>query len=883
MRRRRFWFPVFVLTAITLSMSAIAFTAGVPTPHEQFGFEPGADGRLASWPALVDYFNKLAAASGRVEVRNLGPTTLDKPFLLVTISSAKNLARAGRLAEISRRLADPRGLTDKELNRLVEEGRSVVAVTASLHATEVGGTQMTPRLAYRLATATDEETLRILDETVFLLFPCFNPDGEQMVVEWVKKTKGTKYEGSWYPDLYHPYAGHDNNRDAYALNLKESRMFAKVVYKEWVPQLYLDIHQMGSYSARLYVPPYHDPINPNVDPLIWMEHELVGANMQIALERAGVTGVVAGSPFTGWWFPSFHMVTNHHNIAGMLTESASARLAWPIHILPQQLRAPGRTHSIYGPMQGFPHPWPGGWWRLRDIVHQQEVSTYALLSTAARNRETLLRDMVMKARRTIARAGKEAPWGYVIRANQHDPSTVEKLIGTLMENGIEVGRADEDFVAEGRAWHAGDFIISAAQPNGALVRSLLETARYPDNAITRRADGGVIGPYDLAAFVLSEQMGVEATPVNHRLPVAKHLLEQAPRSSGKVTGEGTAGWLLSHAYNDSFRVVNRLLAAGADVYWLRETVERGGERYAPGAVWIPAGKTSAAEIAALAREFGLPFRAVKSPVAGNALKLRPLRLGMYRRYRGGNMDEGWTRLLFDRWEFPYRRVTVDDIHSGALDNLDVFLIPNDSLDVLKGNKQPKAGEGRESEEKEYPKIFLPPEYRKSLDNDAIASLGDFVRRGGGLVLLGHASALSWAELGVPVQNVVKGLPATKFFCPGSTLRVRFDTAHPLAYGMPPKGLILNRSDVVLQVKPTILNNRIAAPIVYEKHDLLQSGWLIGEKLIAGKAAAVEASYGKGRIILIGFRSQHRAQTHGTFKVLFNALYYPQATEVRLGQ
>ncbi|MCP5119354.1 MAG: peptidase M14 family protein, partial [bacterium] len=504
-----------------------------PEPAGHFGFELGTDGRLASWPAIVEYYQKLGAASDRVQFRELGRTTLDRPFLLVTISSPDNLARAEKLARISRRLADPRGLSDAEVDQLVSDGKSVVAVTAGLHSTEVAATQMAPGLAYRLATAEDAATLRILDETVFLLFPCFNPDGTQMVVEWADETRGTKYQGSRLPDLYHHYAGHDNNRDAYALNLNESRMFAEVVYRQWVPQLYLDVHQMGSYGARIYVPPYHDPINPNVDPLIWMEHELIGANMQIALERASVQGVVAGAPYTGWWFPSFHMVTNHHNIAGMLTETASARLAWPLYIHPHQLEPHGRSHSVYEPLQVFPHPWPGGWWRLRDLIYQQEVSTYAMLETASRNREMLLRNMAFKARRTIERAGKDLPGAYVIRAGQHDPRTVEKLIGTLMQNGIEVHRTAEDF------------IVPVSQPNGVLVHSLLGEARYPDNASTRRADGSILRPYDMAQFVLAEHMGVEATPVDAEPEAESSRLEQAPKTEGSVEGNGGAGWLLS--------------------------------------------------------------------------------------------------------------------------------------------------------------------------------------------------------------------------------------------------------------------------------------------------------------------------------------------------
>ncbi|MGD2116576.1 MAG: M14 family metallopeptidase, partial [Acidobacteriota bacterium] len=910
--------------------AATAEPGAVPTPEEIVGFPLGTDGRLASWSALVSYYDALGAASERVEVRRLGETTLGNPFLLVLISSPENLARADRLAEINRRLADPRGLdrggadgSGDRVDALVAEGRATVAVTVGLHSTEVAATQMAPLLAHELATGDDPETRRILDETVFLLFPCFNPDGTEMIVDWVDRTRGTAFEGSRYPDLYHHYAGHDDNRDAYMLNLAESRLFAEVVYREWLPQMYLDVHQMGSYGARLYVPPYDDPINPNVDPLIWTEHELAGAAMEVDLERAGVHGVVAGSPFTGWWFPSFHMVTNHHNIAGMLTETASAKMAWPLRIHPQQLRPHGRKHELYGPMQIFPHPWPGGWWTLEDMIRQQRISTRSLLATAARNRELLLRNMVFKARRTIERGRTEPPVEFVIPAGQHDPLTVDELVARLMANGVEISRATGDFVHEGRAYEAGSYVVSTAQPKGVLVRSLLGRIHYPDDATTRRADGSVIPPYDLAAFVLAEHMGVEAVPVGSPVGALLEDLAAPPRPAGEVRGTGQAGWLVSHATNASFRVTNRVLEQGGEVYWLRSLTEADGRTWPVGTLWIPAGdgtgdgaggevegpggpesmaadptmavgqdaepgadetgmgdpeppaapagNPDAARIEELAAETGVSFHALARPPEGSAWRLKPLRLGMYRRYLGGNMDEGWTRLLFDRWGFPYERIEADDVRAGALADLDVFLVPADDLEALRG--EGNVPEPPEGEPEAYPEIFLPPEATEGLDEEAIGALKGWVRGGGTLVLLDEASALAWEELGVPVANAVEGLPPEEYLCPGSTLRARFDTGHPLAYGMPGEALILNRWSPAFEIERSALNERISTPIVYPEdagpgESLLRSGWLLGAEHLEGKAAALDVEYGDGRILMIGFRSQHRAQTHGTFKVFF---------------
>jgi len=565
----------------------------------------------------------------------------------------------------------------------------------------------------------------------------------------------------------------------------------------------------------------------------------------------------------------------------MLTETASCRLAWPIYIHPHQLRPHGRSHAVYNAMQIFPNPWPGGWWRLEQMIRQQEVSTLALLATASRQRETILRNMDFKARRTIQRGGIEGPVGYILPRNQNDPLTVDKLAGILIRNGIEVNQAVQDFSIESRLFHQGDYFVSTRQPNGVLVRSLMSEAHYPDNPVTRRADGSILRPYDLANFVLAEHMGVTALPVK-QVPAAGEgdllqKVEQPPKAKGHVIGRGHAGWILSHQTNDSFRAINRLLKAGWEVYWLKEGQSIGGADYPPGTNWIPGGGDPEI-LRALAREFGLDFTAVEETPKGSAYRLNPLRLGLYRRYMGGNMDEGWTRLILDRWEFPYRRIDIDGIKSGILERLNVLLIPSDRLETLAEN--PKIRK-EDQEEDVFPEVFLPPEYRKGLDEEDFDAIDHFVRGGGTLVLLDRASEVAWEKFRVPVRDVTRGLSEKEFFCPGSNLRARFDLTHPLAYGMPETALILNRNSPAFEVRPSVLNERISAPVVYVEKDLLKSGWLIGEDRIASKPAVLDVDYGRGRIILIGFRAQHRAQTHGTFKVLFNSFYYGPAEEVSL--
>ena len=329
--------------------SFVQAQSGITTPAAHFGFELAADGKYAMWDQEVAYYEKLAKESDRIDLQVLGKSTLGRPFILLTISSPQNLAKLDRYKEISRQMADPRGLTPQQIDALSAEGRAVVLVTLGQHSTEVSSGQMGPRLVHRLATRSDDQVRTILDNTIFLLIPSFNPDGHDIVGDWLKKSAGTPYEGAGPPELYGAYIGHDNNRDGYMLSQVESQHWAKVVYQDWFPQVYKDTHQMGSYGSRIMIPPKYDPVNPHVDPLIWRTSQLLGGAMGTALEAEGVTGVESQVHFDAWFMASFHGVANLSNITSFHTESASARLIWPLYIHPQQIqpgsRGPSREQS----------------------------------------------------------------------------------------------------------------------------------------------------------------------------------------------------------------------------------------------------------------------------------------------------------------------------------------------------------------------------------------------------------------------------------------------------------------------------------------------------------------------------------------------------------
>ncbi len=841
----------------------------IPSPEEFFGFRMGADRRLARWDRIVEYFWQLDR-SPCVKVVELGKTTMGNPFLLVIITSPENLRNLERLGEISRRIADPRGLSEDEAKGLVEEGRAVICQSMSLHATEVGGTQMAPELAYELITGDSPEIRRILEEVVFLMIPCFNPDGQIMVVDWYNKWLGTEYEGCPLPWLYHKYVGHDNNRDAFMLNMVESQYAARILFREWVPQAYIDHHHMGSYGARFYIPPYCDPIHPHADPLIWREHEWYGAHMAVKLEEAGKTGVLSGAQYLAWGHLGFHWITEYHNIAGMLTESASARLATPIYIHRSQLRGGVRgMSSTYEAQLRFPNPWPGGWWRLRDIVEQQKIAALAALDLAAKNRREVLWNMYLKARRQVERGEAGRPYAFVVPLKQHDPLTALKMVERLLLQGIEVHRAEEEFEGDGVLYPRGTYVVFLQQPKMGLIRTLLGRTLYPDNEWTRGRDGSPLRPQDTATDTLAEFMGVRVVPVDE-VHGEFSVVKKVEFPEGRVTGESEIGYLLDTRLNDSYIAVNRLLTSGIEVLRVEGEVDTPDLRFPPGSFLIPHQEGVEEALRRVSRSLHLTFHALREEVEVGVHEVRRLRVGMYQRYYGGNMDEGWTRWLLEQYEFPYATLMDDEIKGGDLaERYDVLILPNDPVPLITGEKVEEYFEKRFKGR--FPMPRYPPEYRSGIGEEGVESLKEFVEAGGRLVTLNQACQLPIERFRLPVRDVLSGLSPKDFYCPGSTLWALTDNSHPLAYGMPERALIFFWNSPAFEILPSDRNERYEVVVEYPDSDVLQSGWLIGEEHLRRKAALISASLGEGEVVLIGFRPQHRAQTHGTFKFLFNAL------------
>lgn len=872
MRTRSRTVPFVLALAVATVVAAgqpLAQSRQLPSPEQYFGHQMGADRKLVGWDRLLEYYRLLAANSDRVRLVEMGPSTEGRPFIALFISSPANLARLEELRGINARLSDPRGLSEAEARRLAAAGRAVVVQTFGLHSSEVAGTQTAAEYVWERLTRDDADSRLMLDQVIDIVIPSFNPDGTQMIADWYMKYVGTEHEAAALPWLYHKYVGHDNNRDAFMQNMVESKYAAKILFRDWIPQAYVDHHQMGGGGARLSIPPYAEPIRPEADPLVWREMSLWGAQMGYRLEEAGKTGVVGAAIYSGWGHMGFHWITPFHNIAGMLTEAASARLATPVFMHFDQIRGGQRQLPAYEPQTTMPSLWPGGWWRVRDIVEYQKIAAWAVPEVAARNREMVLWNAYLKATRQTERGAEGEVKAYVVPAEQHDPLTMVKMINTLLDSGIEIHRAPKAFTHQGRVYGEGSYVISMAQPKRGVIRWMLGRTFYPDNSYTRDREGNPIRPYDMATDTMTEFMGVRSDPVTEPVSAELVKLTGPVRPAGRVA-RGPAGSVIDGRLNDAFRAVNLLQARGIAVR--RAARPAGGVR--AGDFLVPAAAPAAA-LAEVAQQTGVDFAPLSAPVDGG-YELRVPRIAMYHRYNGGNMDEGWTRFLLEQFGFPYSSLMDAELKAGGLEaKYDVIILPNDTVTQMTG-ETPPGGQGGTGGPGGgaggQPPANTPPEYRSGFGAEGVRALEAFVQKGGTLLAFAQAGDLPIQRFRLPVRNIVAGLSPTEFWCPGSTLHVRFDTAHPLAFGMPAQGLAtFLAGSQVYEVTSTERSQDVEIVATYPERDLLQSGWLLGEQVIARKAAVVSVKHGEGRVVLIGFRPQHRAQTHGTFKLVFNAL------------
>ena len=840
MTRRTGWSMTALCLFLALSFrSRPAAAIAAPTPSEFLKMPIGADRTLADYRQITAYFRALAAASPRVEVVSAGKSTLGEELIMAVVSSEANLKNQKRIREISRKLSDPRGLSKGEIDALVKEGKVVLLVTCNIHASEIGSTQMAMEWAHALATAEDAATKKRLDDVVLLLVPSLNPDGQMMETEWYRKNLGTKYEGSRLPWLYHHYVGHDNNRDWYMLTQKETKGVSRAVYHDWFPQVWLDEHQMGWNGPRIFVPPYSEPVDPDIHPLVWREVNLIGSNMALRLEQEKKAGVIYAYAFDAYWIGGTKNTAWWKNISGLLTEVASAKLATPVFVEETELSGQGRKGLVeYGAQTNFPNPWPGGWWRLRDIMDYERIASDALLEVCSERRGDFLRDIAERSLAAISKAGpKEA---YRVPAAQRDPASALLLSRLMDEHGVEV-----------RAARNGDVWIPLAQPYGPFVREMMEPQRYPEVKLVPGKE--IVFPYDVAAWTLPLMLGV--TVEKGELPDDLGPFDPAPAKASAI--KMARAYALDGGSPESAKAVSAALKAGGSVRRSK----------GDGTFWLDQkGRAGAAGIAAAV---GLKLKGAAEPPANETVAVKAPRVGLYKPWTA-SMDEGWTRFVLEEYGFAPKSLDNKAIRAGKLgESFDVVVLADMDREVIATGK-PKREEGENRYFAE-----LPPEYQGGLEKEGAAALKAFVEGGGTIVGLGGSTAYLLSELNVPVRNVLARAKRDDFSCPGSLLRARVLPGHPVTRGLPAETALFVDQPIAFQTSlpGAELERWVLASYPAEGRDILLSGWIHGEEKLTRKAAAVATTYGKGKVVLLGFRAQQRAQTHATYPFLFNSLWW----------
>ena len=832
------------LLIVVCSLAALAADP-VPTPSQFLGIQIGADRQLADYKQIVSYFQELARRSGRIQVENLGKTTLGNDFMLAAISSEANLKNKQRYQEIARKLADPRGLTALQVDDLAREGKAILLITCNIHSSEIGASQMAMEWAYALVTATDPVTLQRLNNVIVLVAPSINPDGQMMETEWYRKNLGSKYEGSRMPWLYHHYVGHDNNRDWYMLTQKESQALTRAVYHEWFPQVWLDEHQMGSTGPRIFMPPYADPVARNIHPMVFRGTNLIGTTMAYRLEEQKKSGVIYGAMFDAYWPGGTKNTAWFKNIVGLLTEVASARLATPVNVSATELTGGGKGLVEAVQTTNYLNPWPGGTWRLRDIMDYERIASDAILEAVSDHAFDFQRNGASMAMDAVNAGGDKA---YRIPKQQRDRTAAARLAQLMREHGVEV------FACKDAYW------IPLNQPYGKFVDEMLAVTRYPK--VKAVPGPNIIAPYDVATWSLPLMMGVEAkktTPNAEERSKEWHPLTEADLPQGAATGAG-AVYALRRDENSAFKLVNEVLKGKGKV-----SVAATSFANFPGGTFL----IETPDANALARKHRLTLTAVPQPPAG-AIAMKPLRVGLLKPW-AAQMDEGWTRFILEQYGFAPQALDNKTVKAGNLKSaFDVIIIPDMSKDVILEGRAQRRDENAMRYFQE-----LPPEYAGGIGSDGLKALKAFVQEGGSIVAWGSGGDLLSDEFDLPVVNELRNAKADEFLCPGSLLKVQLDTTNPVNWGMPDEiPAFVDRGIAYRTTMPgPDMERAVLAWYPAEAEDILISGWMRGAERLQRKAAAVSFTRGKGKVVMIGFRPQFRAQTEATYKMVFNAIYW----------
>lgn len=925
---------LFAIAVVLLTLSLAAPLAQTPaapkvtSPKTFFGHDIGADYVLPNYTRFTEYVKKLDAESDRMIVQSIGKTAEGRDQLMAIITAPENFKKLDRYKEISHRLATVDNLTDDQARVLAKEGKSVIWIDGGLHATEVLGAQQLLETIWQFTSKTDEETMRLLRDTIILVAHA-NPDGMELVSDWYMRNPNPQQRSTGaLPRLYQKYVGHDNNRDFYMMNQPESVNINRILYREWFPQIVYNHHQTGPTGTVMFSPPFRDPFNYVYDPIIVNTLDQVGAAMHTRFDVEGKPGVTtrSGSNYSTWWNGGLRTMVYFHNQVGLLTESIGNPTPETIGFVPDRVIARG----------DLPFPIMPQVWHFRQSIDYSLTANYAVLDFAQRYRESLLYNIYVAGKNSIARGNtdnwtiyprrvaevKDAiakdtqaaaggsdsrmvsggriatvpdkyyaivrkpeyrdPRGYILSANEGDFLTATKFVNIMIKSGLTVHRATAPFTVAGKQYPAGSYVFKSAQPFRPHLLDMFEPQDHPNDFLY--PGGPPIPPYDNAGWTLAYQMGLKFDRVLEGFdgPFEKipDVIKPAP---GKVSDTaGALGYVVNHKNNDAMIAVNRLLKANEDVSFVGDRTYQSTD--GTGVIFIAAKPTTKAILDKAALDLGLNFTAVTARPSGVTYKLTKPRIGLWDMY-GGSMPSGHLRWLLEQFEFDFERVFPMALDTGNLKaKYDVILFPDGGIPETDGGGGGFGGGGRQPNANDLPEEYRTQLGRVSIKN-TVPKLKEFADAGGVIVAFGGSAVLGH-HLGLPVSDHLveiqqdgseRALPGTKFYIPGSILSVAVDNTNPVAFGLEKKVDVFFDNSPVMELAPNSSLMGVKPVAWFDGKQTLRSGWAWGQHHLDGGTAAVEARLGKGKVFLFGPEITFRAQPHGTFKFLFNAIFYGTAT------
>lgn len=864
------WIARLVPSPILLLM-AVPLPAQLPRPAETFGFEPGADYQLADYDQMIAYYRTLDAASDRVQMIEIGKSARGQTMYLVIVSSEANMRNLERWRTIAEQLATGR-VPEDEARRLSREGRAVVWIDGGLDDQEYATGQLMPELIYHVAADDTDEMRKIREQVVALLMPHMNPEASANDVPWYRSHRGTPFEVTEPPRLGQPYVGTDNNRDWFMITQPETWAASRIFYHVWHPQIIYNHHQTGPAYTRIVIPPYSDPVNPDIHPGVTAGVNLVGAAMAARYASQHMPGYVSRVIYDMWWNGGMRLAPYYHNIIGILTETSHAfptptrydTSAWPETIAARK----GDVPRTDGTSTFYAYPWKAPESHFRDAVNYMYHASIAVLNLGANYREEIQFNRWRMARDAIEAGERGRPYAYVLPADQWDPSAAREMVNVFRKGGVEVQRATQSFRAGGREYEAGSYVLFTAQANRPLIMNLMEPQRYPDRRLYR--GGPPEPPYDLSGWTLSMQMGADVVRIDERFTASTEPIRDTLPPSGDVRGAAGFGWALSPKVNASAKAVNLLAAQGERVFRAPQGFVDGANRYDAGTFVVERRGTTEARVRSVAQEAGVVFTALSARPGGTLTPLRRPGVGLYKSWVAVD-DQGWTLWLLEQYGFAVDTLHNRDIQTRDLSRYDVILFPDQAAQVILNGHEPGT---------------MPDEFVGGVGAAGVAALDRYVRNGGTIVAFDDASDFVAGQLGLPVRNAVAGVSDDEFFIPGSLVRANVDVNHPLAYGMKPEVATFfrrSRAFEVVRLSRAREGGRVetAAPAEppvdviarYARENLLMSGWGIGQdRHLAGRPAMVRVRHGQGETVLFGFQPQFRSQPRGTYKLIFNSLF-----------